>query len=51
MIEDDKNTPDIILDDLPTYDQAKFSSLQTDFILWHRPPPAAEGCRQATSNA
>lgn len=38
LIEDDKNTPDIILDDLPTYDQAKFSSLQTDFILWHRPP-------------
>ncbi|KAK0218006.1 hypothetical protein IW262DRAFT_1108795 [Armillaria fumosa] len=38
LMEDDKNTSDIILDDLPTYDHAKFSSLQTDFVLWHRPP-------------
>ncbi|KAK0488862.1 hypothetical protein IW261DRAFT_377772 [Armillaria novae-zelandiae] len=38
LMEDDKNISDIILDDLPTYDHAKFSSLQTDFVLWHRPP-------------
>ncbi|KAK0188870.1 hypothetical protein F5146DRAFT_683184 [Armillaria mellea] len=38
LIEHDENTSDIILDDLPTCDHTKFSSLQTDFILWHRPP-------------
>lgn len=38
LIEDDRNTSDIILDDLPSYDHAKFSLLQTDFVLWHRPP-------------
>ncbi|SJL03694.1 uncharacterized protein ARMOST_07051 [Armillaria ostoyae] len=38
LIEDDKNASDIILDDLPTYDHAEFSSLQTNFVLWRRPP-------------
>ncbi|KAK0202860.1 hypothetical protein DFS33DRAFT_937873 [Desarmillaria ectypa] len=37
LIEDDKNTG-IILDDLPTSDCKKFSSLQTDFVIWRRPP-------------
>ncbi|KAK0467302.1 uncharacterized protein EV420DRAFT_676565 [Desarmillaria tabescens] len=36
---DDKNSSSIILDDLPAYDRTKYSSLQTDLVIWHRPPP------------